>query len=144
MPPASFSDLRETSGLVYSVSSEFDVKRTRGLYGVEYACDPSNVAKARTDHCAEPPADADRAGRRPRPAAGQGPGLATRFPCPSRASIRSPRDFIKRIDLDLPLDEPTRAARQYVKLTAADVRAAFEKYLRPGDFVQVTQGPEPK
>jgi zinc protease len=42
-----FQDLRETSGLVYSISSQFDVKRTRAVYGAQYACDPSNVGKAR-------------------------------------------------------------------------------------------------
>jgi zinc protease len=31
-----------------------------------------------------------------------------------------------------------------VKLTADEVRAAFEKWIRPDDLVQVTQGPEPK
>jgi zinc protease len=138
-----FRDLRETSGLVYSVSSEFDVKRTRGLYGVEYACDPSNVAKARTIIVrnlarmqTEPVADRDLQ---------RAKALALRQIPLSESSVdKIAQGFINRIDLDLPLDEPTRAARQYVRLTTADVQAAFAKYLRPGDFVQVTQGPEPK
>jgi zinc protease len=63
----------------------------------------------------------------------------------SESSVDSiAQGFLRRVDLDLPLDEPTRAARQYVTLTADGVRAAFEKHLRPNDLVQVTQGPEPK
>jgi zinc protease len=138
-----FQDLRETSGLVYSVSSEFDVKRTRGVYAVEYACDPSNVAKARTivvQNLArmrtEPIADRDLQRAR---------ALALRQIPLAEASVDDiAQGFQRRVDLDLPLDEPTRAARQYIKLTADDVRRAFEKYLRPDDLVQATQGPEPK
>jgi zinc protease len=43
----------------------------------------------------------------------------------------------------LPLDEGHRAAVIYAGLTAAQVRAAFAKYLRPSNFVQVVQGPNP-
>ncbi len=138
-----FQDLRETSGLVYSVSSEFDVKRTRGIYGAQYACDPANVGKARIIIAqnlrrmqTEPVADRDLQRARAL--------LLRRIPL-SESSIDSiAQGFLRRVDLDLALDEPTRAARLYLKLTADDVRAAFEKYLRPNDLVQVTQGPEPR
>ena len=43
----------------------------------------------------------------------------------------------------LPLDEAHRAATIYAGLNATQVRAAFAKYIRPGDFVQVVQGPNP-
>ena len=119
------------------------MKRTRGVYGVEYACDPANVAKARTIVVQnlkrmqnEPVADRDLQRAR---------ALALREIPLSESSMDSiAQGLLRRVDLDLPLDEPTRAARRYVKLTADEVRAAFEKYLRPEDFVQVTQGPEPK
>jgi zinc protease len=52
--------------------------------------------------------------------------------------------LIGRWDLDLPLDEPTLAARQYIKLSAADIQAAFAKWIRPKDMVQVTRGPQPR
>jgi zinc protease len=51
--------------------------------------------------------------------------------------------FVARGLIDLPLDEPTRAAQRYFALTADDVRAAFEKWIRPGVFVQVVRGPAP-
>ena len=42
-----YRDLRENNGLVYFVSSAFNVGLTRGVYQASYACDPPNVAKAR-------------------------------------------------------------------------------------------------
>jgi zinc protease len=44
----------------------------------------------------------------------------------------------------LPLDEPIRAAKTYYELTADQVRAAFAKYVRPDDLVQVVRGPAPQ
>ncbi|MBD5633210.1 MAG: insulinase family protein, partial [Candidatus Eremiobacteraeota bacterium] len=44
----------------------------------------------------------------------------------------------------LPLDEAHRAAEIYAGLTAAQVRAAFAKYIRPTGFVQLVQGPAPE
>jgi zinc protease len=54
------------------------------------------------------------------------------------------RGLVARALVGLPLDEPTRAAQRYYALTADDVRAAFEKWIRPGGFVQVVRGPAPK
>ena len=51
--------------------------------------------------------------------------------------------FLSRVDLGLPLDEPILAARRYIALDAAGVQAAFGKWIRPDDLVQVTQGPAP-
>ena len=53
-------------------------------------------------------------------------------------------DLIDRREYDLPLDEPDHAARRYIDMTAADVQAAFRKWLRPADLVRVTQGPTPQ
>jgi zinc protease len=52
--------------------------------------------------------------------------------------------MLSRATLGLPLDEPIQAARRYVALTPEDVRAAFAKWVRPDDLVQVTQGPAPQ
>ena len=135
--------MRETTGLVYTVSSQFDVKRTRGTYEVQYACDPSNVAKARAIIVqnllrmqTEPVGDSDLERARAL--------LLREIPLSESSVDGIAQGFLRRVDLDLPLDEPIRAARQYVKLTADEVRAAFEKWIRPGDLIQVAQGPEPK
>jgi zinc protease len=52
--------------------------------------------------------------------------------------------LVDRIDLGLPLDEPTIAARRYVALGANDVQSAFAKWMRPSDMVRITQGPPPQ
>jgi len=45
---------------------------------------------------------------------------------------------------DLPLDEPIRAASRYKDITRAEVQAAFARWIRPDDLVQVTIGPKPE
>jgi zinc protease len=45
---------------------------------------------------------------------------------------------------DLPLDEPITAAKRYVNLTAAEIQAAFAKWLKLEDLAQVVLGPAPK
>jgi zinc protease len=52
--------------------------------------------------------------------------------------------LIYRATHELPIDEPTRAARQYLRLTADEVQKAFARWLRPNDLVQITQGPAPQ
>jgi len=45
---------------------------------------------------------------------------------------------------DLPLDQARIAARQYLHVTAPEIRTAFAKYIRPKDFVEVVKGPAPR
>jgi len=45
--------------------------------------------------------------------------------------------------LDFPLDDPLFAAKRYREITAKEVQAAFAKWIRPEDLVQVSLGPEP-
>ena len=52
--------------------------------------------------------------------------------------------FVGRAEIGLPLDEPVRAAARYYALTAADIMAAYKKWIHPANFVQVVRGPEPK
>jgi zinc protease len=138
-----FHDLRETTGLVYSVSSDFEVRRTRGLYTVKYACDPSKVAEAkaivvrnlqRMQNELVGDEDLQRA-----------KALLLREIPLSESSVNSiAQGYLARIDLNLPLNEPTLAARRYMELTASKVRAAFAKWVHPDDLIQVTQGPAPQ
>ena len=63
----------------------------------------------------------------------------------SESSVNSiAQGLIYRSTHELPLDEPTRAARRYLELTAEQVQAAFAKWLRPVDLVQITEGPTSK
>ena len=136
-------DLRKDAGLVYSVGSELQVGRTRGVYLVRYACDPQNVLKAqdiviRDLKAMQSQPVGDEELMRVKAL------LLRRIPL-SEASIDDiAMGFIHRRDLNLPLDEPTLAAQRYIALQAVEVQSAFRKWLRPGDLVRVTQGPPPK
>ena len=138
-----YRHLRATEGLVYSVSSSFHLDKTRGLYVVSYACDPPSVSKARAIIVREltamqttPVSEHELQ---------QAQALLLREIPLSESSVDSiAQGLLSRAVIGLPLDEPTRAAQRYVQLTAADVQAAFAKWLRPGALVQVTQGPAPQ
>jgi zinc protease len=138
-----YRDLRENAGLVYFVSSQFAIGRTRGVYRVDYASDPENVSKARAiierdlkTMQTEPVAEADLH---------QAKAMLLRQIPLSEASVDSiAGGLVGRSLTGLPLDEPINAAHTYVNLTADQVRAAFAKWLRPDGLVQVTQGPNPQ
>ena len=53
------------------------------------------------------------------------------------------RGLLARAELGLPLDEPQIASRKFYALTAAEIRAAFERTIRPHGWVQVVRGPAP-
>ncbi|HWH68574.1 MAG TPA: insulinase family protein [Candidatus Sulfotelmatobacter sp.] len=138
-----YRDLRENAGLVYFVSSKFEVGQTRGIYEVNYACDPPNVAKARAivvsnlQQLQKTPVTA--------PELHQAKVLLLREIPLSESSVeRIAKGWLARSLLGLPLDEPSRAAHRYLQLTAEDVRVAYAKWLRPDQLVQVTQGPAPR
>jgi zinc protease len=137
-----YRDLRENNGLVYFVSSSFDVGLSRGVYEVSYACDPPNVTKARAIIVRNlKDLEAKKVSSRE---LRQAKVLLLREIPLSESSVeRVATGWLSRSLLGLPLDEPIVAAHRYVKLDAADVRAAFAKWLRPDDLVQVTQGPAP-
>jgi zinc protease len=49
--------------------------------------------------------------------------------------------LLARAQIGLPLNEASRAGRTYLSMTAAEVRSAFAKWIRPDGFVQVVRGP---
>ena len=138
-----YRDLREKGGLVYTVSSSFNVGRTRGIYEVHYGCDPPNVSKAHSivardlrDMQQAPPTEHELE---------EAKALLLREIPLSESSVNTiAGGMLSRATMGLPLDEPIRAARHYVALTPEDVRAAFAKWIRPDDLVQVTLGPAPQ
>ena len=136
-------DLRKDTGLVYSVASYFDLSKTRGIYFVQYACDPRNVSKVHRIVAREladmqkSPVTADELQRAKA-------HLLRRIPLNESSVSGIAGGLIQREVLDLPLDEPTRAAQRYLALDAADVEAAFAKWLRLDDLVRVSQGPNPQ
>ena len=137
-----YQDLREKTGLVYNVSSSFEIGKTRASYVVKYACDPSNVSKARAIVEGNLK-DMQTTPVRPEELQQAKAMLLREIPL-SESSLGSiGRGLISRSILDLPLDEPIAAAHQYVQLTPEQVKEAFAKWLRHGALVQVTEGPSP-
>lgn len=138
-----YRDLRMKAGLVYNVSSNFSFGRTRTAYSVSYACDPPNVSKARAIVV-----DNLRAIRKQPVTPGelhQAKALLLREIPLSEGSVGSiANGLLGRSLIGLPLDEPEIAARHYEKLTAPEVQAAFAKWLRPDDLVEIVRGPNPK
>ncbi|HUZ47011.1 MAG TPA: pitrilysin family protein [Terriglobia bacterium] len=137
-----YHDLRENAGLVYYVSSSFNIGKTRGLYEVNYACDPPNVSKARAIVIR----DLKEMQTTPVTAAElqQAKAMLLREIPLGESSVGSiASGLIYRATIGLPLDEPIVAARRYIKLNARQVEKAFAKWIRPNDLVQVTEGPAP-
>ena len=137
-----YHDLRQVEGLVYTVDDDFTAGKTRSVYTVSFGSDPPNVAKARdlivrdlramqTDNVT--PEELHQA-----------KALLLR----QMALQQSSEDAIAgvllaRAQIGLPLDEARRMGQRYYDLTADEVRAAFAKWIRPQDFVQVVRGPQP-
>jgi zinc protease len=136
-------DLRQEAGLVYTVDSTLSVGKTRSTFSIFYACDPPKVSQARAmvvrdlkQMQTEPVTDRELQQARTL--------LMRQIPL-SEASYDGIASRLLDLSVsDLPLDEPIRAARRYVEITAEQVRAAFAKWVRPDDLVQITLGPNPK
>jgi zinc protease len=134
--------MRKNTGLVYSVGSQLVAGRTRGNYFISYACDPGNVSRAERIAIQEiasmqkaPPSDDELSRAKAL--------LLRQIPLGEASTDEIAMGFVQRRELDLPLDEPTRAAQRYIDLTGAQVQAAFQKYLRPNAMVRVVRGPPP-
>jgi zinc protease len=138
-----YRDLREKGGLVYTVSSTFNIGRTRGVYQVQYGCDPPNVSKAH-NIVARDLKDMQTAPPTPHELEQAKALLLREIPLSESSVDTIAGGMLSRAITGLPLDEPIQAARRYVALTPEDVRAAFAKWVRPDDLVQVTQGPAPQ
>ena len=138
-----YRDLREKAGLVYFVSSSFNIGLTRGVYQSSYACDPQNVTKARALILRDlKEMQTKKVTERE---LHQAKLMLLRDIPLAEASVDGiANGWLTRTALGLPLDEPVRAGKIYVQLSAKDVQKAFTKWLRPDGFVQVTQGPVPK
>jgi zinc protease len=136
-------DLRENAGLVYTVGSSLQAGKTRSVYSVSYGCDPPNVSKAhaiilrdlKAMQTAAPDSDE----------LSQTKALVLRRIPLGEASFGSiAGGWLARSAIGLPLNEPFIAAQRYLDMTSDQIQAAFARWLRPNDLVQVTQGPTPQ
>jgi len=138
-----YQDLRQKTGLVYFVSVDLNAYQTRAVYSINYGCEPGNVPKARgivennLQKMMQQPVDHGELR--------QAQSMLLKEITLSQSSLDSiATGLLARWVLDLPWDEPTLAARHYLALTPDQVKAAFAKWLRPDDLVQITQGPPPQ
>ncbi|HEX9079165.1 MAG TPA: pitrilysin family protein [Desulfuromonadaceae bacterium] len=137
-----YHDLRESNGLVYAVDAFLDIGKTRSTFGVFYGCNPQNVSKARAI------IERDLADMGTNPVTpeelSQAKNLLVHQVLLANTSTTGiALGLLDLSQMDLPLDEPVRAANKYQKITAAQVTSAFSRWIRPAGFVQVTTGPEP-
>jgi zinc protease len=137
-----YRDLREKAGLVYFVGNQLRVGRTRSTFSIDFACDPQNVSKARglivrdvTAMQTKPvtPGELQQAKAL----------LLRQIPLAESSEDDVASGLLARATSGLPLDEPDRAARRYLNIDAAQVQAAFHKWIRIGGFVDVVLGPNP-
>jgi zinc protease len=137
-----YHDLRQVAGYVYSVSNRLSAGRTRSVYAITYGSDPPNVSKARKlaerDLRAMQTTDVTPAELQQAKAI-----LLRQLPLAEASEDSVAEGLLGDSLAGLPLDERHHAATIYAKLSAAQVRAAFAKYVRPASFVQIVQGPSP-
>lgn len=138
-----YRDLRKNTGLVYYVGTEIQAGKSRAIYFVEYACDPKNVARVSeaikreiASLQSKPATESELLQAKAQ--------LMREIPLNESDVDQIGRGLLHRAELDLPLDEPTRAARRYLALDAAQVQAAFAKWLRPDSLALISQGPKPR
>jgi zinc protease len=138
-----YHDLRQVTGYVYDVDVRLNAQKTRSIYTVTYACDPKNVSKAREliqrDLISMQKENVTAAELQQAKAL-----LLRQLPLTESSEDGVAGGMLARAQMGLPLDEPLRAAKQYFSMTADQVRAAFEKWVRPDGFVQIIRGPAPE
>jgi len=135
-----YHDLRQVAGLVYNVDDSFVAGKTRSVYTVTFGSDPPNVPKARDlivrDLRAMQMENVSPAELH------QAKALLLRQMALQQSSEEAIAGLLlARAQIGLPLDESRRMGQRYYDITADEVRAAFAKWIRPQDFVQVVRGP---
>jgi zinc protease len=138
-----YHDLRQVAGYVYTVDVSLRASESRAAYSVLYGCNPENVSKARAliQRDLEQMRTQDVSSAELQQAKAL---LLRQIPLEESSEQSVAGGILGRALIGLPLDEPIQAAKRYAELNAEQVKAAFAKYLRPGDFVQVVRGPAPR
>ena len=138
-----YHDLRQVAGYVYNVDVSLHASETRASYSVDYGCNPENVSKARA--LIQRDLDQMRTQDVSPAELQQAKALLLRqIPLGESSEESVAGGILGRAIIGLPLDEPILAAKRYAELNADQVKAAFQKYVRPDDFVQVVRGPAPQ
>jgi zinc protease len=138
-----YHDLRQVAGYVYTVDVGLRASESRATYTVDYGCNPENVSKARAliQRDLEQMRTQDVSPAELQQAKAL---LLRQIPLSESSEDSVAGGILGRALIGLPLDEPIEAAKRYSELNADQVKAAFEKYVRPDDFVQIVRGPAPQ
>jgi zinc protease len=137
-----YRDVRQQAGLAYEVSNELNVGKLRSLYSVSYGCDPQNVSKVRAIVVRDLH-DMQTAPVTPTELSLAKALLLHEIPLRESSEDTIADGLLDRTVAGLPLNDLQVEAQRYVAVTAAQIQAAFAKWLRPDGFVQITQGPAP-
>ncbi|MDE1895203.1 MAG: insulinase family protein, partial [Xanthomonadaceae bacterium] len=138
-----FHDLRDKSGLVYSVGTSFNLDKHRGTYTVSYGSDPDKVAAARAmvlrdlkQMQSEPVTDTELK---------RAKGILLRqIPLGESSFGAIGGQLLTLASEGKPLDAMTIAGQHYLQLTAKEVQQAYAQHIRPDAFVTAVKGPMPK
>ncbi|MDE2295714.1 MAG: insulinase family protein [Gammaproteobacteria bacterium] len=138
-----YRDLRDRTGLVYTVGTSFDYGKHRSTYTVSFGADPDKVAAARSI------VSRDLAEMQSVPVTTpeliRAKGILLRQIPLGESSFGAIGRALLQLSIEgKPLDAMTIAARRYLALTAGEVRAAFARNVRPRGFVTAVKGPAPK
>ena len=137
-----YHDLRQVAGLVYNVDNDFTAGKTRSVYTVSFGSDPPNVAKAR-DLIVRDLRAMQTENVTPEELHQAKALLLRQIALQQSSEDAIAGVLLARAQIGLPLDETRRMGQRYSDLTADEIRAAFAKWIRPQDFVQVVRGPQP-
>ena len=135
-----YHDLRQVSGYVYNVDLDLDASETRAVYSISYGSGRENTRKAKA--LIQRDIEEMRTGEVSAGELHQAKAFLLRqIPLSASSEEEVAEDLLDRAEIGLPLDEPDREIGKYLNVTAAEIRAAFAKRIRPDDFVQVVRGP---
>ncbi len=135
-------DIRVKHGYAYGAGSGMSFRRSRSVFYMQYGSDPTKVQPV------DGLLDENLLAMQNTPVKDTELNNARQYEI---RSIPVSVSSVNRIASSLlawsyngePLDQPMVAARYYLNLTAAQVQAAFKKYLHPKHMVQVVMGPKP-
>lgn len=138
-----YRDLRDSSGLVYTVGTRFELGKHRSSYQVSFGADPDKVAAARAIVVRDlrqmqrtPVSESDL--KRAKSI------LLRQIPL-GEASFGAIGGQLLTLSMQgKPLDAMTTAAKHYLALSATQVQQAYADHIRPEAFVTAVKGPAPK
>ena len=138
-----FHDLRDRHGYVYGAGSQLAAEKTRSVFNLTFASDPDKVAPAQAL------AFKDITGMQQNPLPlndivfGKAM-LVSIVPIQQQSYDGVTNALLRYASLDLPLNQDRIDAARTLRVTPAIVRDVMARWIRPGDFARVIEGPVPK